>query len=191
MSKPSRNSSRGAEDDVDRLTTLVADLLDLSRLEAGVLSVFPSSIAIEDVVSRALDHAAVGRDVTIDLPADLPMVNADPVLIERVVANLVQNALRYSPGDTPVVSGSNHGERVEIRVVDRGPGIKPADRERVFTAFQRLGDSTNHEGPGVGLGLAVARGFTEAMGGSLTPEDTPGGGLTMVVSLPIAESTKT
>jgi two-component system sensor histidine kinase KdpD len=179
----------GAEDDVDRLTTLVADLLDLSRLEAGALSVFPKPVALEDIVPRALDYAAVGRQVKIELPPELPMVAADPVLLERVLANLVQNALRYSPDDVPVVSGSHHGDWVEVRVVDRGPGIPVADRERVFTPFQRLGDSTNHFGPGVGLGLAVSRGFAEAMGGTLTPEDTPGGGLTMVVSLPAAQLT--
>jgi two-component system sensor histidine kinase KdpD len=102
-----------------------------------------------------------------------------------VVANLVTNALRYSPPDTPpVVTGSRLGDRVELRVIDRGPGIPPADLERVFTPFQRLGDTDNTTG--VGLGLALSRGLSEAMGGCLTPEETPGGGLTMVVSLPVA-----
>lgn len=176
----------GAEDDVDRLTMLVSDLLDLSRLEAGALSVFSRAVAVEEILPRALDHAAGDREVRTDLPDDLPLVWADPVLLERVLANLVQNSLRYSPQDTPVVAASAHGAFIEIRVVDRGPGIPVAERERVFTPFQRLGDSTNQHGPGVGLGLAVSRGFTQAMGGTLTPEDTPGGGLTMVLSLPVA-----
>lgn len=177
----------GAEEDVDRLTHLVSDLLDLSRLEAGALSVFTVPTALEDVVARALDHAAVGRHVDIELPDDLPLASADPALLERVVANLVQNALRYSPESAPVIRGSQHDQLVELRVVDRGPGIPEDERERVFTAFQRMDDSTNGDGPGVGLGLAISRGFTQAMGGTLTPEDTPGGGLTMNISLAVAK----
>jgi two-component system sensor histidine kinase KdpD len=112
----------------------------------------------------------------------LPPVVADPGLLERVVANLLTNALRHSPGDEPpLLSASRLGERVEIRVVDRGPGIPAADRDRVFLPFQRLGDTDNTAG--IGLGLALSRGLTEAMGGTVEPEETPGGGLTMVVSL--------
>ncbi|MFC6569149.1 sensor histidine kinase [Actinoplanes utahensis] len=103
--------------------------------------------------------------------------------LERVLVNLIANALRYSPpGRPPMVTGSSHGAVVELRVIDHGPGI-PADRwEDVFLPFQRLGDGDNHTG--VGLGLALSRGLTEAMGGTLTPDETPGGGLTMIVALP-------
>ncbi len=119
------------------------------------------------------------------MPDDLPAVLADPALLERVIANVVSNALRYSPPDRPpLVTASTFAEHLELRIVDRGPGIPEGDRERVFAPFQRLGDRDNSTG--VGLGLALSRGLVESMGGSLTPEDTPGGGLTMVVRLPIA-----
>jgi len=112
-------------------------------------------------------------------------VLTDAGLLERVVANLVENALKYGAAAGPVlVSASALGDRVELRVVDRGPGVRDADKERMFAPFQRLGDAPG--GAGVGLGLAVARGFTEAVGGSLVAEDTPGGGLTMVLGLPAA-----
>jgi two-component system sensor histidine kinase KdpD len=118
----------------------------------------------------------------VDVPDDLPEVYADPGLLERVVANLVSNALRYSPpGSPPTITGSGLGDRIELRVIDRGPGIPRDQLEQVFVPFQRLGDTDNTTG--VGLGLALARGLTEAMGGTLTPEETPGGGLTMVISL--------
>jgi two-component system sensor histidine kinase KdpD len=123
--------------------------------------------------------------VRVDVPDDLPEVLADPGLLERVLANLVANAVRYSPAASPpMVTGSALGDRVELRVIDRGPGIPAEARDRVFAPFQRLGDTDNTTG--VGLGLALARGLTEAMGGTLSPEETPGGGLTMVVSLPAA-----
>jgi two-component system sensor histidine kinase KdpD len=115
----------------------------------------------------------------------LPEVRADPGLLDRVIANLVQNALRYNPDGTPVrLAGSAHGDVVELRVIDRGPGIPEDEREQSFAPFQRRDDTSTSATPGVGLGLAIARGFTEAMGGELTMEDTPGGGLTVVVSLP-------
>jgi two-component system sensor histidine kinase KdpD len=104
------------------------------------------------------------------------------VLLERVIANLVTNALRYSPAsDPPVLTASALGDHAELRVIDRGPGIPEADRKHIFVPFQRLGDRDNTTG--LGLGLALSRGLIEAMGGSLIPEDTPGGGLTMVVTL--------
>jgi two-component system, OmpR family, sensor histidine kinase KdpD len=115
----------------------------------------------------------------------LPPVKADPALLERAIANLVGNAVQWSPRDSRVrVCAGVLGDRVELRVVDRGPGIPEADRERVFLPFQRLGDRGNTTG--VGLGLAVARGFVEVMGGELGVEDTPGGGVTMAISLPVA-----
>ena len=133
------------------------------------------------------DLGPAGQDVTVDVPDDLPEVLADPGLLERVIANLVGNAVRYSPpGTTPLVTGSSIGDRVELRVIDRGSGIPATELGRVFAPFQRLGDTDNTTG--VGLGLALSRGLTEAMGGTLTPEETPGGGLTMVVSLTSAST---
>jgi len=174
-----------ATESLERLTRLVDNLLDMSRLQAGALSVFPRPVAADEVVVEALLEDPARGVVDVDVPDELPEVLADPALLVRVVANLVDNALRYSPpGVPPRAAISTHAGRVEIRVVDRGPGIPAAAREQVFTPFQRLGDTDNTTG--VGLGLALARGLTEAMDGSLRAEDTPGGGLTMTVSLPAA-----
>ena len=108
----------------------------------------------------------------------------DPAILERIIVNLTENALRYSPpGRPPLLTASALGDRVELRVVDRGPGIPEKERDQMFVPFQRLGDTDNTTG--VGLGLALSRGLTEAMGGTLTAEDTPGGGLTMTVSVPV------
>jgi two-component system sensor histidine kinase KdpD len=158
----------------------------MSRLQAGALSLFPRPTGLDEIVARALDNLEpLGRDVMVEIPESLPAVQADPAILERVVVNLIENALRYSPaGKPPLLAGSALGDRVELRVVDRGPGIPESDRERMFVPFQRLGDTDNTTG--VGLGLALSLGLTEAMGGTLTAEDTPGGGLTMTVSLPAA-----
>jgi two-component system sensor histidine kinase KdpD len=178
-----------ADASLDRLTRLVTNLLDMSRLQAGALGIAPVAVGAEEVVPRALDDLGpAGRDVAVHIPDDLPYLRADPGLLERVLVNLVANALRYSPGGrAPVVTASAHGDAVEIRVIDHGPGI-PEDRwTDVFLPFQRLGDRDNHTG--VGLGLALSRGLTEAMGGTLTPEETPGGGLTMIIALPAVLAT--
>ncbi|MER6949830.1 DUF4118 domain-containing protein [Nonomuraea sp. NPDC000554] len=172
-----------ADESLIKLDRLVSNLLDMSRLQAGALGVTLVPLAVEDIVPRAIDDLGPLRDrVQGDVRGSLPEVLADPALLERVLVNLMANAVRYSPGEEPVVvTGSWHGDHVEIRVIDRGPGIPPEAYERVFMPFQRLGDRDNHTG--VGLGLALSRGLTEAMGGTLTPAETPGGGLTMTVSL--------
>ena len=182
-----------ADDALDRLTDLVTNLLDLSRLQAGVLSVAIHPVDVDEVVGIALDHVrAVVPDrswqlVEVDVPSTLPEVAADPGLLERVIANLVENALRHTPPDKPVrITASAIGDVVEVRVIDRGPGIPVDDRQQVFAPFQRLDDHGASGGTGVGLGLAIARGFVEAMRGTVTLEDTPGGGLTAAVSLPTA-----
>jgi two-component system sensor histidine kinase KdpD len=175
-----------ADESLDQLARLVDNLLDMSRLQAGALSVVRRLVALDEVVPLALDALGpAGHRVMVDVPDDLPVVLTDPGLLERVIANLVENALRYSPpGTPPVITGSSLGNRVELRIIDRGPGIPSADLDRIFTPFQRLGDTDNTTG--VGLGLALSRGLTEAIGGALTPEETPGGGLTMVLSLSAA-----
>ena len=179
-----------ADESLDRLTALIENLLDMSRLQAGAMAVVLRPVALEEVVSRALDD--LGDDaarVRLDLPA-VPDVEADPGLLERVLANLVANALRFSPpGDGPQVSAAAADDVVEVRIVDRGPGIPADHREQVFLPFQRLGDTDNTMG--IGLGLALSRGLAEAMGGTLTPEDTPGGGVTMVLSLRAASPRST
>ena len=173
-----------ADESLDRLAHLVDNLLDMSRLQAGALSVFPRPAGLDDIVARALDDLGTPRAaVKVDIPDSLPEVRVDPAILERVIVNLTQNALRYSPAGTPpLLAASALGDRVELRVVDRGPGIPRDQQDRMFVPFQRLGDTDNTTG--VGLGLALSRGLTEAMGGTLDPEETPGGGLTMTLSLP-------
>ena len=173
-----------ADESLDRLTHLVDNLLDMSRLQAGALSLFPRPVGLDEIVSRALDNLdPAARGITVDIPESLPAINVDPAILERVIVNLTENALRYSPaGKPPLLTASALGDRVELRVVDRGPGIPEKDRDRMFVPFQRLGDTDNTTG--VGLGLALSRGLTEAMGGTLTAEDTPGGGLTMTITVP-------
>jgi two-component system, OmpR family, sensor histidine kinase KdpD len=175
-----------ADESLDRLSRLVDNLLDMSRLQAGALSVFPRPADLEEIVSRSLDDLGpAARQVIVEMPATLPEVQVDPAILERVIANVTANALRYSPpGSPPRLTASALADRVELRIVDRGPGIPEADRDRIFVPFQRLGDTDNTTG--VGLGLALSRGLTEAMGGTLDLEDTPGGGLTMAISLPAA-----
>ena len=183
-----RELLRSADGSLDRLTDLVTNLLDLSRLQAGVLPVFVEPVSLDGVVQRAVDSvAATDAPVKVDVPADLPEVLADPGLLERVVANLVQNALRYAPDGVPVrITAGAFPDWVELAVVDTGPGIAPEDTETVFAAFQSRDDA--HSGHGVGLGLAIARGFAEAMGGRVTVEPTPGGGATMIVRMKAAPS---
>ena len=178
-----------ADESLDSLSRLVSNLLDMSRLQAGAIGVAAIDVGAEEVVPRALDDlGSEGRSVAARIPEDLPYLHADPGLLERVIVNLVANALRYSPPDRPpMVTASALRDTIEIRVIDHGPGI-PRDRwDDVFLPFQRLGDRDNHTG--VGLGLALSRGLTEAMGGTLTPEETPGGGLTMTLSLPTGSGT--
>ncbi|MFE5484883.1 DUF4118 domain-containing protein [Streptomyces sp. NPDC056527] len=171
----------GIEEGADRLDHLVGNLLDVSRLETGTVTAVVRETDLDEVVPMAL--VGVDEDsVELDIPETLPMVAVDRGLLERAVANIVENAVKYSPeGASVLVAASVLADRVELRVVDRGPGVPDAAKDRIFGAFQRHGDAPR--GAGVGLGLAVARGFVEAMGGTVTAEDTPGGGLTMTVAL--------
>ncbi|MEV7212360.1 sensor histidine kinase KdpD [Kitasatospora cineracea] len=177
----------GIESGADRLDHLINNLLDMSRLQTGTVTPLLQPTDLDEVVPFALGGVPPGS-VRLDVAESLPMVRADAGLLERVLANLVENAVKYGPSNSPVLVKADLLERdgrVELRVVDRGPGVPEEARERIFAPFQRLGDAPR--GAGVGLGLAVARGFAEAMGGTVTAEDTPGGGLTMVVSLPAVE----
>jgi two-component system sensor histidine kinase KdpD len=171
----------GIEEGADRLDHLVGNLLDMSRLQTGTVTPLIREIDLDEVVPMALGGVPDGS-ACLDVPETLPMVAVDPGLLERAVANLVENAVKYSPSGAPVlVAASALADRVEVRVADRGPGVPDEAKDRIFEPFQRHGDAPR--GAGVGLGLAVARGFAEAMGGTLNAEDTPGGGLTMVLSL--------
>jgi two-component system sensor histidine kinase KdpD len=170
------------EEGSDRLEGLINNLLDMSRVHTGSLQPFLRPTALDEVVPLALRGLAGADTVVLDLPDTLPLIQTDAVLLERVVANLVANALRFSPPHEPVeIVGRADGDTVSLSVIDHGPGVPAGQRERIFEPFQRLGDRSS--GAGVGLGLAVARGFTEAMGGKLSATSTSGGGLTMTVEL--------
>jgi K+-sensing histidine kinase KdpD len=175
------------DESADRLDDLVENLLAMSRVQAGALSVHPRPVALDEVVARALLHA--DTPVRVEVDDRLPLVRADPGLLERVVANLVANAgaaSRRSGTAEPVLLLATAGPtRVRLAVVDHGDGVPPGQWERMFAPFQRPHDRTSEGGPG--LGLAIARGFTEAMEGTLTASGTDGGGLTMTVTLPRAE----
>ncbi|MFD8817946.1 DUF4118 domain-containing protein [Streptomyces sp. NPDC059627] len=172
------------EGGADRLDLLVGNLLDMSRLQTGTVTPIIRETDLDEVVPMALGGVPE-ESVELDIPETLPMVDVDRGLLERAVANVVENAVKYSPpGEKVLVSASAIADRVEVRVVDRGPGVPDEAKDRIFEPFQRYGDSPR--GAGVGLGLAVARGFTEAVGGTIHAEDTPGGGLTMVLAVPTA-----
>ncbi|NTW39142.1 MAG: DUF4118 domain-containing protein [Cellulomonadaceae bacterium] len=173
------------EESADRLTDLIANLLDMSRLQVGAVTAHLSPVALDEVASRALLDLPPGA-VLIAIADDLPLVIADAGLLERVVANLVDNARRHSPAGCPVdvSAGVGAAGTVSLRVTDHGPGVPTDLWTSMFEPFQRLGDRAT--GSGVGLGLAIVRGFCDAMGAAVRPEQTPGGGLTMVLDLPVA-----
>jgi len=173
------------EESADRLDAIVENLLDASRLEAGALSVQPEPVALDEVIAAALLSVPGARDVvSVDVPEDLPLVQADPGLLERVFANLLENAIRHG-GGAPVEVVARAGElSARIKVVDHGAGVPEAERERLFQPFQRASGGAPQ---GAGLGLTVARGFTEAMDGVLIADGSDGGGLTMRIRLPLAK----
>ena len=177
---------RTIDESSDRLDRVVGNLLDMSRLQAGATHVSVAPTATEEVVAAALDVLAVPSErVFVDVSAELPLVLTDAALLERALANLVSNALAWSPAGHEVrIEAATVLDRVDVRVIDRGPGIAPDARERVFQPFQRLGDRSTDAG--AGLGLAIAKGFVEVTGGSLSVDDTPGGGCTFTISLPVA-----
>jgi two-component system sensor histidine kinase KdpD len=166
----------------ERLASMVEKLLDLSRLQAGGSRPKPAWVSIEDVVLAARETLETPRgDIRIAIPPDLPEVRADADQLERVFANLLENASRHGGGAPVAVTAAHVGDRVVISVVDQGPGFPSADRERIFEPFYR-GAGAAHD-TGSGLGLAIARGFVEAAGGTLTSESLPGQGTSFVVSL--------
>ncbi len=176
------------EESIDQLTALVGNLLDSSRLAAGVVRPELSRVYLEETVQRAL--VSIGKGATgfyrsaidrVKVDVGDAVVMADPGLLERILANLIDNALRYAPNSLVRVNAGQVSDRVLINVIDEGPGIPHGTEDQLFESFQRLGDHDNTTG--VGLGMSVARGFVEAMGGTIAAGDTPGGGLTVVVDL--------
>jgi len=174
------------EESIDQLTALVGNLLDSSRLAAGVVQPELRNVYLDEVVHRAIVGINRGTGGLDRIKVDVgdTVVMADSGLLERVLVNLIDNALRYAPDGLIRINAGRINERVLINVVDEGPGIGRGAEEQLFAPFQRLGDSDNTSG--VGLGLSVAKGFVEAMGGSIAATDTPGGGLTVVVDLAAA-----
>jgi len=176
------------EQNADRLDALIGNLLDMSRLHTGSLQPFLRPTAIDEVAPVAVGGLDDSLRLEMAVPDGFPLVLADPGLLERVLANLFSNALRYSPaGWPPELNASLEDGTVLLEVVDHGPGVPDEQKERIFEPFTRVGD--RYPG-GVGLGLAVAKGFAEAMGGRIAACDTPGGGLTVRVTLPIASEDK-
>ena len=171
----------------DRLDRVIGNLLDMSRLQAGATRPALTPSPMEEVVAAALSALDAPHDrVLVDVSEELPLVLTDPALLERAVANLVSNALTWSPLDRTVrIEAAKVAGHAELRVIDRGPGIPMVDRERVFEPFQRLGDRSGDAG--AGLGLAIAKGFVEVIGARLELDDTPGGGSTFTIILPIAD----
>ena len=177
------------DEEVDRLGDLVSNLLDMTRLQSGMLGVRLEAVLLDEVVYAAL--ASLGAEpsaVEVLIPEGLPPARADRALLERALANVIANAVGWAPEGTTVrVQACSVGGMIEVNVVDRGAGIPADQRENVFRPFQRLGDGGRATHDGIGLGLAVTKGFADAMGAEVTVEDTPGGGTTMVITLPVAQ----
>jgi two-component system sensor histidine kinase KdpD len=175
------------EQNADRLDALIGNLLDMSRLHTGSLQPFLRPTAIDEVAPAALLGLDDSLRLEMAVPDGFPLVLADPGLLERVLANLFSNALRHSPpARPPELHAELDGDAVLLEVTDHGQGVPDAQKERIFEPFTRVGGRY----PGVGLGLAVAKGFAEAMGGHITAKDTPGGGLTVSLTLPVASTDK-
>lgn len=172
------------EESTDRLTALVANLLDMSRISTGSVSVAVTEVGLAEAVRASIAPLVGGERIEVDVDPEVTAV-VDAGLLDRVLANICENALKYTPATARVrVDAGVAGERVTLRIADTGPGVRDHDQARLFAPFQRLGDVPQQDG--VGLGLAVAHGLTEAMGGTIATEETPGGGLTFVLELPAA-----
>lgn len=178
-----------ASHSLDQLNHLIENLLDMSRLEAGAIFLNWRNVGVEDVVSGAIKSLKSRTDrIEISIDPELPPVKGDPILLERIIGNLLENALRFNPaGRTVTIAAFQVEERIEIRIIDHGPGLSDKEKSKLFTPFQRLGDRDNSTG--VGLGLAIVKGFTELMNGRISMEETYRGGLTMVLSFPIGDAT--
>ncbi len=182
---------RDIEREAERLDRLITGLLDMSRMQAGLRDVSERRPTPPwALVALALEHVGKlldGREVVVDVPADLPEIDVDASSMDRVMVDLLENALKYSPAGTPIrVGAARVGDSVSFAVEDRGPGIPPGERERIFEPFVRLSAATGVAVPGVGLGLAICQSAVAAHGGTIQVEDREGGGARFVVSLPVA-----
>jgi len=180
-----RELSEAVVDEGERLATLVEKLLDLSKLQSGRAEPRRDWVSLEDVMLAARESLSAGAaDMRLSIDPDVPDVRADAVQLERAFANLLENARRYSAGQPVSIHIRRSGDQVLVRVVDRGPGIAPSERERIFQPFYRGPQAARAPWTGSGLGLAIAKGFVEANGGAISVESLPGQGTTFVVSLP-------
>ncbi|HKV03203.1 MAG TPA: ATP-binding protein [Ktedonobacteraceae bacterium] len=187
-----RSFALSIESEADRLNRLVANLLDMSRIESGALKPekewYPIDELIHDVLGR-MQPVLEGRTIHTDLPDDLPPVKLDYLQIDQVLTNLIENALRYTPAGSPIEIGVQAiGDRMIISIADRGPGIPAADRERVFDKFYRVMETQTARTIGSGLGLAVSRGLVEAHGGRIWVENRKGGGAIFRFTLPLEKT---
>ena len=169
-----------------RLDRLVGNLLEMAQLEGGELKIRKEPQPVEEVIGSALNHLEErlrGREVDVRIPEDLPLVAFDPVLVEQVIINVVENAAKYTPADSPIeLSAIASGEEVTIEIADRGPGVPEDHKDRVFEKFFRLRDG---EGGGVGLGLAICRAIVSAHGGRIWVSPRSGGGASFQFTLPL------
>lgn len=178
-----------ADESLDRLAALIANLLDLSRLQTGSLAIVLEPVDVEEVLTRAQRELGAAP-VRVLVPEETPAVLADAGLLERILVNVLANAVRFSPaGIPPRVHAEREGDVVTVSVVDHGPGVPAEQIVDIFVPFQRLGDTD--PSTGLGLGLALSRGLAEAMGGELRAEPTQGGGLTVVLTLRAADVSDT
>ncbi len=172
-----------------RLTGLVDNLLDMSRIHTGAISASLTDVGLAGATRNALYAIEGAERIAVDIDPNL-VIRADPGLLDRVLANICDNALKYTPAKAAIrIDAARNNSRITLRIADCGPGVHDRDHDRLFAPFQRLGDVPQQDG--VGLGLAVAKGFTEAMGGTIATEDTPGGGLTFVLDFPAGSSAAT
>jgi two-component system sensor histidine kinase KdpD len=190
-----RELLQSINDEADRLNRLIRNLLDMTRLESGAIQMhkelYPLEEIVEGVLARLGEHSRLnGHPLTTNIPADLPLVPLDSVLIEQVLTNLLENAIRYTPvGSLIEISAHTVDDAVMVEVADRGPGLNPGDEQRVFDKFYQAGAS-NTSG-GVGLGLTICRGIVEAHGGQIWAENRPGGGAVFYFTLPLDEKPTT
>ena len=186
-----RSFALAIEHEADRLNRLVANLLDMSRIEGGALKPEKEWYPVDELIHDVLDHLQpllLHREVQTDIPEELPPVQLDYLEIEQVLTNLIENAVRYTPSDTPIyVSAHVEGDQMVISVEDRGPGIPPTDLERVFDKFYRVSGKASEQQAGSGLGLAVSKGLVEAHGGHIWAENREGGGAILRFTLPLTD----
>jgi two-component system sensor histidine kinase KdpD len=175
-------------EEAGRLERLLANLLDMTRLESGGLEPKREWVPLEEIVGAALarlETQLAGREIRTDLPADLPLAFGDPLLLEQLVLNLLENAAKHTPAGTEIeIRAASREGLLELEVADRGPGLAPGEEARIFEKFQR---GARAGAGGVGLGLAICRGIAEAHGGSIRAENRPGGGAVFRLSLPLLE----